>query len=72
MALPTLQPYYTTHGNKIQTEQKIVAKQTREADLKDRWSRHSCYFHDSDTQSNKQKAWTSSKSFQDRFVCVYM
>ena len=67
MALPTLRPYYITRGNKIQTEQKIIARQTREADRQDRWSKHSRYFHDSDIKSSKQEA---CKSFHDR--CVYV
>ena len=68
MALPTLPPYYVTRSSKVQVEQQMVARRAHEVDMKQKWSKHSQYFHDSDVRSSKQEAWTSSKSFQDRYV----
>ena len=65
MALPTLRPYYITRSSKVQTEQRM-ARQAHKSDVKQKWSQYSQYFHDSNIQSSKQQAWTSSKSFQNR------
>jgi len=67
MALPTLRPYYLTRRGGAQPERLIVQRRTHEDDLKQRWAERSKYFHNSEVQSLKQEAWTSAKSFQDRY-----
>ena len=69
MALPTLRPYYMTRRGGAQSERLIVQRRTHEDDMKQRWTERSKYFHNSDVRSLKQEAWTSAKSFQDRY-CI--
>ena len=71
MALPTLQPYYMTRKSGAQPERLIVQRRTHESDVKQKWAEHSRYFHSSEVQSLKQEAWTSNKSFQDRYMCPF-
>ena len=71
MALPTLQPYYMTRKGGAQPERLIVQRRTHESDVKQKWAEHSRYFHSSEVQSLKQEAWTSNKSFQDRYMCPF-
>ena len=71
MALPTLQSYYMTRKGRPQPERLIVQRRTHESDVKQKWTEHSRYFHSSEVQSLKQEAWTSTKSFQDRYMCPF-
>ena len=71
MALPTLQSYYMTRRGRAQPERLIVQRRTHESDVKQKWTEHSRYFHSSEVQSLKQEAWTSTKSFQDRYMCSF-
>ena len=65
MAFPTLPPYSVR--NPITRERLIVQRRAQDADRIEKWSEHSRYFTSSDNRSNKENAWSSHKSYQDRY-----
>ncbi len=70
MALPTLRPYYQLHRPHSVVEERIARQRAQETDLRQIWTENSKYFNISNVRASKQEAWTSSKSFQGRCVCV--
>lgn len=69
MAFPTLPPYSVR--NPITRERLIVQRRAHDADRIEKWSGHSRYFTTSDNRSNKENAWSSQKSYQNRYWYYY-
>ena len=67
MALPTLQPYWMK-SYRNRNEGIMVRREQNEADRRDIWNRNARYFHRSDVETTKQRAWGSKESYIERFV----
>ena len=68
MALPTLQPYYITKRSLAAPERVMVRRRVQQDEFKQKWSENSRYFNQADVEASKQREWTSSKAFQERYV----
>ncbi|XP_002734122.1 trichoplein keratin filament-binding protein-like [Saccoglossus kowalevskii] len=64
MALPTLPAYWQMKYKNIQ-EKNIVQRRNHDHDFREKWAQNANYFHQSDVQTTKQRAWSSDSSFQD-------
>lgn len=71
MSLPKLSPYFSSRGRGAEREMMLARKQNQEAQMRQKWVDHSKYLKTWGTLAERQNVWTSSQSYDDRYIHMH-